>query len=98
MANALLVSPYTIQDHLTSLFDIGIGVRTRDELVGQIFLSIPGWEDLVAPLGWRAKPGWEQCASSLAYRMVEHGTKRKPKDAAQRAERGGSPCPPRVPP
>lgn len=56
MAKALQVSPYTIQDHLKSIFD-KTGVRTRNELVGQIFLEhyAPRWEDLDSPAGWTAK-------------------------------------------
>lgn len=57
MAAAMHVSPYTIQDHLKSIFD-KTGVRTRNELVGQIFLEhyAPRWEDLDdTPAGWMAK-------------------------------------------
>lgn len=57
MAAALHVSPYTIQDHLKSIFD-KTGVRTRNELVGQVFLEhyAPRWEDVDgAPTGWTAK-------------------------------------------
>ena len=57
MAATLQVSPYTIQDHLKSIFD-KTGARTRNELVGQVFLEhyIPRWEDLDdSPQGWSAK-------------------------------------------
>jgi DNA-binding CsgD family transcriptional regulator len=57
MAATMHVSPYTVQDHLKSIFD-KTGVRTRNELVGQIFLEnyCPRWEDLEdAPSGWSGK-------------------------------------------
>ncbi|HEX6497415.1 MAG TPA: helix-turn-helix transcriptional regulator [Micromonosporaceae bacterium] len=57
MAAALGVSPYTAQDHLKSIF-AKTGVRSRSELVGQIFLEhyLPRWDDLDdAPPGWTAK-------------------------------------------
>lgn len=61
MAGELVVSAYTVQDHLKSIFD-KTGVRSRNELVGQIFLEhyIPQWDDdHRAPAGWAAKVGPE---------------------------------------
>ena len=56
IALALHVSPYTVQDHLKSIFG-KTGVRTRNELVGQVFLEhyVTRWEDVGAPPGWTAK-------------------------------------------
>jgi DNA-binding CsgD family transcriptional regulator len=56
MAGDLHVSAYTVQDHLKAIFD-KTGVRTRNELVGQIFLEhyAPRWEDVDGPSGWLAK-------------------------------------------
>ena len=56
MAQCLGVSPYTVQDHLKSIFE-KTGVRTRGELVGQVFLEhyVPRWEEVAdAPSGWSA--------------------------------------------
>ena len=56
MAQALNVTPYTVQDHLKSIF-AKTGVRTRGELVGQIFLEhyLPLWETASdSPTGWLA--------------------------------------------
>lgn len=57
MAHSLGVSPYTVQDHLKSIFD-KTGARSRGELVAQIFMEhyVPRWEDLTgAPDGWFGK-------------------------------------------
>jgi DNA-binding CsgD family transcriptional regulator len=56
MARVLSLSPYTVQDHLKSIFE-KTGARSRGELVGQIFLEhfVPRWEDIAdCPSGWYA--------------------------------------------
>lgn len=57
MAQTLVVSPYTVQDHLKSIFN-KTGAQSRGELIAQIFLQhyVPRWEDLTdSPPGWFAK-------------------------------------------
>lgn len=57
IARALAMSPYTVQDHLKSIFE-KTGVRSRGELVGQVFLEhyAPRWQRLPdAPDGWWVK-------------------------------------------
>ena len=56
IARTLGVSPYTVQDHLKSIFD-KTGAHSRGELIGQIFLEhyVPRWEGVPdAPTGWFA--------------------------------------------
>lgn len=57
IAQAMFVSPYTVQDYLKSIFK-KTGVSSRGELVGQVFLEhyAPRWEHVdCAPDGWWAK-------------------------------------------
>ena len=57
IAGAMALSPYTVQDHLKSIFE-KTGVRSRGELVGQVFLEhyAPRWQQVPdAPDGWWVK-------------------------------------------
>jgi DNA-binding CsgD family transcriptional regulator len=57
IAGALHISPYTVQDHLKSIFE-KTGARSRAELVGKIFLEqyVPRFRAIEsAPAGWVAE-------------------------------------------
>jgi DNA-binding CsgD family transcriptional regulator len=59
IATAAHISPYTVQDHLKSIFE-KTGARSRAELVGQVFLEhyVPRFKSIVnPPAGWLAQDG-----------------------------------------
>src|SRR5262249_16859086 len=53
IAGALAISPYTVQDHLKSIFD-KLGVNSRKQLVERIFVThyLPRLRTPVGPDGW----------------------------------------------
>jgi DNA-binding CsgD family transcriptional regulator len=72
----LHMSPYTVQDHLKSIFE-KTGVRSRNELVGQIFLQhyATRWEDVPrAPTGWTVKALPELAEPERADAQPVNGT------------------------
>ncbi len=58
VAHQLFVSPYTVQDHLKSIY-AKVGVNSRQELVAQLFFThyLPRYDSPVGPDGWFAGAG-----------------------------------------
>lgn len=58
VAHRLFVSPYTVQDHLKSIY-AKVGVNSRQELVAQMFFThyLPRYDSPVGPDGWFAGAG-----------------------------------------
>ncbi|KAF0963713.1 MULTISPECIES: helix-turn-helix transcriptional regulator [Rhodococcus] len=58
IAHRLFVSPYTVQDHLKSIY-AKTGVNSRQELVAQLFFThyLPVYDSPVGPDGWFAQRG-----------------------------------------
>ena len=69
IALALGVTRYTVQDHLKAIFE-KTGTRTRNELVGRVFLShyVTRWEQHTdVPTGWTANVAPETVALRTSH-------------------------------